>query len=110
MFHSTRHAAHWLGLSPRTLEGYRITGEGPVFHRFGCLVRYRDADVEAWAAARRRTSTTDEGEALRAAVRCHCRKTPRRVTGERDAPCNPLGAIQRIPAGPDPLNWPMPNP
>lgn len=31
----TREAADYLGLSPRTLDRYRISGAGPVFHRFG---------------------------------------------------------------------------
>ena len=48
MFLSTRHAADWLGLSPRTLERYRGTGEGPVFYRFGRHVRYLEADLDAW--------------------------------------------------------------
>ena len=60
---STREAAEWLGLSPRTLDRYRVTGEGPVFHSFGSRVRYLLADLEAWAQARRRTSTSDDGSA-----------------------------------------------
>ena len=92
MFYSTRHVADWLGISPRTLEGYRITGKGPVFHRFGCLVRYLGADVYIWVAAQRRISTTDEGEALRVAVRWQRRKPPWWATGEGDASRNPLGA------------------
>ena len=58
---STREAADWLGLSPRTLDRYRVSGDGPPFHRFGARVRYLLADLEAWAAARRRTSTSDDG-------------------------------------------------
>ncbi len=42
-----------LGLSPRTLEGYRVSGGGPDFHRFGNRVRYRRRDLDAWAAQRR---------------------------------------------------------
>ena len=60
----TREAAAWLGLSPRTLDRYRVSGEGPVFHRFGSRVRYLLADIEAWASARRRVSTSDDGGAL----------------------------------------------
>ena len=37
----------------RTLDRYRVSGEGPVFHQFGSRVRYLLADVEAWASARR---------------------------------------------------------
>lgn len=57
----TREAAAALGLSPRTLDRYRVTGEGPAFHKFGTRVRYARADVEEWAAERRRTSTSDDG-------------------------------------------------
>ena len=60
---STREAADWLGLSPRTLDRYRVSGDGPVFHRFGGRVRYLLTDLEAWAQARRRTSTSDDGTA-----------------------------------------------
>ena len=62
---STREAAAWLGLSPRTLDRYRVSGEGPAFHRFGSRVRYLVTDLETWAAARRRVSTSDDGTAGR---------------------------------------------
>ena len=66
---NTREAAAWLNLSPRTLDRYRVSGDGPVFHRFGGRVRYLIADLETWASARRRVSTSDDGTALRRAVR-----------------------------------------
>ncbi len=56
----TREAAAWLGLSPRTLDRYRVSGDGPAFHRFGSRVRYLAADLEAWASARR-LPTSDDG-------------------------------------------------
>ena len=55
----TREAAAILGLSPRTLDRYRVTGEGPAFHKFGRRIRYARADLEDWAGARRMTSTSD---------------------------------------------------
>ena len=58
---NTREAAAWLGLSPRTLDRYRVSGEGPAFHRFGSRVRYLLADLEEWASVRRRVSTSDDG-------------------------------------------------
>ena len=58
---SPREAAEWLGLSARTLERYRVTGQGPVFHRLGSRVRYLLTDLETWAQAGRRTSTSDDG-------------------------------------------------
>ena len=62
MYLSTPQAAAILGLSPRTLERYRVTGEGPVFAKLGRLVRYSRADIEKWAARRSRRSTSDDGE------------------------------------------------
>ena len=62
---STRQAAEWLGLSTRTLDRYRVSGDGPVFHRFGGRVRYLRADLDAWAASRRRRSTSDDGTGQR---------------------------------------------
>ncbi len=56
----TREAAAFLGLSPRTLDRYRVTGEGPAFHKFGARIRYAQADLDDWASARRMTSTSDD--------------------------------------------------
>ena len=61
---STREAAEYLGLSPRTLDRYRVSGDGPVFHRFGGRVRYTRSDLDAWAERRRRASTADDGSVL----------------------------------------------
>ena len=65
-FMDTSAAAAWLGLSPRTLEGYRVSGGGPAFHRFGNRVRYRRPDLDAWAREHR-AGTTAEADRLRAA-------------------------------------------
>ena len=62
-FFDTRRAADYLSLSPRTLDGYRVSGDGPAFHRFGNLVRYRRADLDA-CAARCRATTTAEADRL----------------------------------------------
>ena len=58
---STREAASLLGLSPRTLERYRISGEGPRFGKFGRRVSYARTDVDGWANSRLRRSTSDQG-------------------------------------------------
>ena len=58
-FMNTRRAANYLGLSRRTLDGYRVSGDGPAFHRFGNRVRYRRTDLDAWAAKRRATTTAE---------------------------------------------------
>ena len=58
-FFDTRRVAAYLDLSPRTLDGYRVSGEGAAFHRFGNRVRYRRSDLDAWAANRRATTTAE---------------------------------------------------
>ena len=61
MYLTTVEAARYLGLSHRTLKRYRVTGDGPAFHRFGGRVRYRRDRLDAWAAKRERVSTVDDG-------------------------------------------------
>ena len=61
VFVPTTAAAQSLGLSPRTLEKLRITGGGPAFHKFGRRCLYSVEDLQSWAAARRRLSTSDSG-------------------------------------------------
>ena len=48
----TVHAADELGLSPRTLEGWRRRGEGPPYLKFGRRVKYRIEDIEAYKSTR----------------------------------------------------------
>ncbi len=61
-----KQAAQFLGLSPRTLESWRLTGGGPVYIKVGRRVRYRGCDLEAWLNARRRISTSDPGSSTTA--------------------------------------------
>ena len=65
---NTREAAVHLGLSTRTLDRYRVSGEGPVFLRFGGRVRYLREDLDEWARTRRRKSTSDDGTGERPAL------------------------------------------
>ncbi len=52
-FLTTGEAARYLGLSPRTLEGLRRRGGGPVFRALSRnLVRYRLEDLTSWADSR----------------------------------------------------------
>jgi len=44
-------AAEYLGLSPKTLNGWRVAGTGPIFRRFGTSVRYAVEDLETFAAS-----------------------------------------------------------
>ncbi len=62
---STREAAKHVGLAPRTLDRYRITGGGPVYHLFGTAVRYLREGLDHWATSRRRRSTSDDGSGPR---------------------------------------------
>ena len=61
---NTRQAAAWLGLPAKMLARHRVTGNGPVFHRFGGRIRCRHDDLETRAASRRRIATFDDGTAL----------------------------------------------
>lgn len=64
IYMNTLQAARYLGLSAKTLSRYRVSGDGPVFHRFNTRIRYRREDLDKWAAKRRRASTADDGSAL----------------------------------------------
>lgn len=57
----TREAAAYVGLSPSTLEKLRLTGTGPLYSKLGKVVVYDPIDLDAWADARKRTSTSDAG-------------------------------------------------
>ena len=61
-FLPTPKAASYLGLSPRTLEKFRVMGGGPAYHKFGRRVLYAFEDLEAWTEGTRRRSTSDRGE------------------------------------------------
>jgi predicted DNA-binding transcriptional regulator AlpA len=59
-FLNSAQAAHYLGLSDRTLEEMREKGEGPPFRKHGRRnVRYHIADLEAWSNARKREKTSE---------------------------------------------------
>lgn len=57
-------AAKILGLSPRTLQKFRVVGGGPRYSKLGPKsVRYRVSEVNAWADAREKSSTSEYGAA-----------------------------------------------
>ena len=56
-----KEAAGFIRLAVGTLQNKRVQGSGPAFHKFGGRVLYSRQDLEAWANARRRTSTSDAG-------------------------------------------------
>jgi DNA-binding transcriptional MerR regulator len=57
---STKDLAARIGIRPKTLDNWRSLGVGPAFYRLGSRVVYDLADVDAWLAERRRTSTSDQ--------------------------------------------------
>ncbi|MCJ2080158.1 helix-turn-helix domain-containing protein [Methylobacterium sp. J-090] len=52
-------AAKRLGVSTSYLSNMRCSedGDGPVFYQIGRKIEYRIADLDAWLAGRRRTTT-----------------------------------------------------
>ena len=55
-----KEAGEFLGLSDRAMQKYRQTGGGSPFIRISSrCIRYRRADLRAWADARMRSSTSD---------------------------------------------------
>lgn len=58
-FLDTAQAAHYVGLSRRTLEKMRVVGGGPKFRKHGRYVRYHIADLDGWSGSRARRSTSD---------------------------------------------------
>jgi hypothetical protein len=56
----TREAAGFLGMSPATLEAWRTRGGGPKYHKFGKAVRYSRPDLEEFASASVRSSTSTQ--------------------------------------------------
>ena len=48
-FLSPQQAAHFLGLSVRTLQEYRSAGKGPRFRRHSRHIRYHIDDLELWS-------------------------------------------------------------
>ena len=57
----TEAAAAYVPLSGRTLERYRVTGEGPVYLKVGRRVFYRVRDLDRWLEGKERRSTSDPG-------------------------------------------------
>ena len=57
---SERQAAEKLGLTSSCLQAWRLRGVGPRFVKISArCVRYKESEIDNWAAARERTSTSD---------------------------------------------------
>lgn len=53
--------AEYLGLSPRTLQGFRVRGGGPDYVKLGSrAVRYRLSDLEEYIEDRIQSSTSED--------------------------------------------------
>jgi len=55
-------AAAYLGLATQTLAKLRLSGDSPPYFKVGRRVLYDRDELNAWLAARRRRSTSDQGE------------------------------------------------
>ncbi|PRD40504.1 DNA-binding protein [Phyllobacterium phragmitis] len=60
-FLRTKEAAHFLGISLRTLEKHRTYGTGPLYRKIGGRVVYAVNDLEAWTAIGARKSPKEQG-------------------------------------------------
>lgn len=60
VFMTTKEAARFLRVSHRTLEDWRLSGQGPRFRKWGRLVRYHVADLRRFAKG---SSFSSTGEA-----------------------------------------------
>jgi predicted DNA-binding transcriptional regulator AlpA len=58
-FLRTKEAAHFLGLSGRTLEKHRTYGTGPSYRKLGGRVVYAVDDLQAWTERGAVNSTSD---------------------------------------------------
>nr|WP_319517077.1 helix-turn-helix domain-containing protein [uncultured Cohaesibacter sp.] len=56
----TQEAAHFLGLSLRTLEKHRTYGTGPTYRKIGGRVVYSVEDLQAWTEQGARRSTSEQ--------------------------------------------------
>ena len=58
-FLTTSEAGEYVGLSRRTLEKMRTTGNGPAYRKHGRYVRYHISDLDAWSTTRQKNSTSE---------------------------------------------------
>lgn len=58
-FLSPEQAAHYLGISVRTLQEHRSTGSGPRFRRHCRHIRYHIDDLDSWSLGTREERDRD---------------------------------------------------
>ena len=93
---STRKAAAFLGLSPRTMDRNRMRGEGPSYYRFGHRILYRRADLEEWAEARRVALGAGSAAARRGAPGRGRRRPEGAVMAARDGNARMVRALRNV--------------
>jgi predicted DNA-binding transcriptional regulator AlpA len=55
-----KQVAEYLGISAKTLQGYRVKGGGPEFMKLGHkTVRYKFSDIQRWAEIRKKKNTSE---------------------------------------------------
>ena len=64
MMLNTKQAAEYLGLSPVTLEAWRVRGGKISFLKLGKAVRYAQSDLDAFLASHKKLNTS-QSEAAR---------------------------------------------
>ena len=73
----TKEAAHYVGLSARTLEKHRTYGTGPAYRKVGGRVIFTLEDLRAWADRGACASTSDPNNgSVPPAVRRHDPEVP----------------------------------
>ncbi|HEV7311322.1 helix-turn-helix domain-containing protein [Sphingopyxis sp.] len=58
-FLSPKQAAHYLGVSLRTLQVHRTRGTGPRFRRHCRRIRYHIDDLDSWSIGQHGASSND---------------------------------------------------
>lgn len=53
-----KEAAARIGVSHNTLANWRVSGEGPRYLKFGRMVLYPEAEIEAWEKAHLRRAVS----------------------------------------------------
>lgn len=55
-----KQVAEYLGISAKTLQGYRVKGGGPEFMKLGHkTVRYKISDIQEWAKNHKKKNTSE---------------------------------------------------
>lgn len=83
-------ARRW-GMSHRTLERWRYTGQGPVFLKLGGRVLYRLADIETFEQSQLQRALKISDAVARAG------HTPRRLTADPARATSQSAAVRRTP-------------